>query len=190
MSLVSDFGLDAPARKLPLLALSLPDNGGKKEMDGLHLQKTIRYYEYLVQKREIEFSNYKLGAVSYELAENVEVLEEVGLVEETDHGRLSLSPEGEQASKELQTEIGKTNIEKLQFAKKQLNDLTSDELLFFMYSLLPETTENSTEWERLSKRRVETVRVLYEKGRINSVTASKWLDISEAEFLERAPPSS
>jgi hypothetical protein len=186
MSMISDYGLDTPARKLPLLALSLPDAKGAKGMDGIHLQKVIRYYEYLMQRFDIEFSNYKLGAVSYEMVENVDLLEEAGLVEEADKGRLVLSREGEKASKELQAGFGRNDIDKLQFAKKQLNDLPNDELLFFMYSLLPNTRENSTEWERLSKRKLELVKSLYKKGRVSSATASKWLGVAEPKFLQEA----
>lgn len=186
MSLISDYGLDTPVRRLPLLTLSLPDGRGAKETDGLHLQKIIRYYEYLGQKFDIEFSNYKLGAVSYELVENMEVLEEAGLVEETDKGKLVLSKEGEEATIQLRSGVDKAEIAKLQFAKKQLNDLPSDELLFFMYNLLPNTRENSTEWDRLSKRKSQLVRALYEKGRINSVTAAKWLGVPESGFMRIA----
>lgn len=181
--MIADYGLDAAARKLPLLALSLPDAKGTKEMDGIHLQKIIRYYEYLTQRFDIEFSNYKLGAVSYEMVENLDLLEETGLVEETDRGKLVLSAEGEEASKQLQAGVERNDIGKLQFAKKQLNDLPNDELLFFMYNLLPNTRENSTEWERLSKRKLDLVKALYRKGRISSATASKWLEVAESEFL-------
>ncbi len=154
-------------------------------MDGLHLQKVIRYYEYLAQRDDIEFSNFKLGAVSFELAENMEVLEDAGLVQEETGNKLGLSKEGEEASKQLRVGVGQADMNKLQFAKKQLNDLPGDELLFFMYSLLPETRTNSTEWERLHKRRSELTSALYAKGRVNSVTASKWLGISESEFLHQ-----
>jgi hypothetical protein len=183
MSLISDYGLDTPVRRLPLLLLSLEDGEGNKEMDGLHIHKIVKYYEYLSQKSDIEFSNYKLGAVSYELVENLDVLEETGLVEESTKGKLALSDEGEAAAKEIEADMRRDDIAKLQFAKKQLNDLTNDELLYFMYKLLPDTRQNSTEWARLSRRESELTRNLFRKGRISADTGAKWLGVTESEFV-------
>lgn len=67
MTLIEDYGLDSPARSLLLIVLSIKDRNQKTEMDKLHIQKVIRYYEYLIEKKEIDFSNFKLGGVSYEL---------------------------------------------------------------------------------------------------------------------------
>lgn len=188
MPLVTDYGLENPSRRLSLLLLSLPDSKGTKEMDGIHLHKIVRYYEYLAQKSDIEFSNYKLGAVSYELVENLEVLEETGLVDEN-QGRLSLSHEGEKATKELWETTRKEDIQKLGFAKKQLNDLSGDELMFFMYNLLPESRQNSTEWGRLERKKSELVKALFRKGKISSLVASEWIGKSEREFLASVPTS-
>jgi hypothetical protein len=70
------------------------------------------------------------------------------------------------------------------FAKQQLNDLTSDEMMYFMYRLIPESQINSTEFSRLEKKRGPLVRSLFLKGRINATTAANWLGINEKDFLD------
>jgi len=74
------------------------------------------------------------------------------------------------------------DMKKLTFSKLQLNDLSSDELMFFMYMLLPETQQNSIEAARLSKRNKELTESLFKKGRISSAMAAGWFKISEEEF--------
>ena len=184
MSLLTDYGLDTPARILPILVLSIRDRNQEKAMNVIHIHKVIRYFEYLRQKSEIEFSNFKLGAVSYELEENIQTLKDCGLIHEIDNNRLVLSEIGESAAEELETKLDKDEIPKLAFAKKQLNDLPSEELMFFIYKLIPETQEHSTEFSRLDRKKDLLVRNLFLKGRINSVTAAKWLGIDEKEFIE------
>src|SRR2546430_2358843 len=152
MSIVSDYGLDVPARRYLLLALSVEDKKGRKSMDILHLQKVIRYFEFLRQKTDVEFSNYNLGGVSYELQESVETLMENGLIDRS-NSQIELSREGNKAVTELLTKLDKQDLRKLLFSKQQLNDLSGDEVMFFMYMLLPETQVNSTEVARLLRKR-------------------------------------
>jgi len=182
MSTIADYGLESPARAYLVLALSVRDKAEQNSMDILHIQKVIRYFEFLRNKMDIEYSNYKLGGVSYELQENLETLVESGLVARTGKSRLELTNEGKQAAEELRSRMTPDDMKKLTFSKLQLNDLSSDELMFFMYMLLPETQENSTEAARLSKRNKELTDSIFKKGRISSAMAAGWLKISEEEF--------
>lgn len=182
MSVIHDYGLDSPARALLILALSMKDKVEKKEMDKVHVHKTIRYFEHLQQEEEIDFSNFKLGGVSYELEENLETLQECGLVEKIGK-KYVLTGEGEKAAKELLGKYSEKKIRKLRFAKLQLNDLSHKETLFFMYMLIPSTREHSTEFEELYKKRDVYVPRLFLKGRINSATAAKWLGVDKKTFL-------
>jgi hypothetical protein len=153
-------------------------------MDILHLMKVIRYYEYLRDTLlELEYSNFKLGIVSFELKQNLETLEESGLVEEQD-GKYALTEEGKELAEKLEKDFDRKDLQKLIFAKQQLNDLSSDETMYFMYRLIPESQANSTEFPRLEKKKAVLVRCLFLKGRINSNTAAKWLDMSEKDFLD------
>jgi DNA-binding HxlR family transcriptional regulator len=178
------YGLKAsPSRRWALLALLLKDRSNRRETNILHLQKIIRYFEYLRNTTELQYSNFKLGVVSYELEENLQTLQESGLVEKDDSDYV-LTEQGEKVAQKLLSEFDRKELEKLLFAKQQLNDLTPDETMYFMYRLIPESVANSTEYHRLEKKKVTLIQSLFMKGRINAATAAKWLDISEKDFLD------
>ena len=183
MSYIEDYGLNSPSRKYSLVALSLKDRTNRKEMDIIHLHKIIRYFEYLRNTAEIKYSNFKLGVVSYELQQNLETLQDSGLVDKDDKNYV-LTEEGQEIAEKLLCSMERKDLEKLIFAKQQLNDLTSDEMMYFMYRLIPESVVNSTEFPRLEKKKVALVHSLFLKGRINSAIAAKWLDMSEKDFLD------
>jgi len=132
MSLISDYGLDSPSRASLILALSLEDRNQKKEMDKLHIHKVILYFQHLRQIKEIDFSFFNMGGVSFELSDDLETLIDCGLVEEK-HGKYVLTKEGKKAAEELRNRQTSEDFKKLVFAKQQLNDLSFEELLYFMY---------------------------------------------------------
>lgn len=183
MSYIEDYGLDAPSRMWSLLSLLIDDRAQNKSMDIIHFQKVIRYFEYLRNTKELDYSDFKLGAVSYELGENLEELIASGLIKEMD-GMYTLTSEGKLIAEALLKGFDPKECQKLVFAKQQLNDLPDEELMYFMYKLIPSTQKNSTEFARLEKKRDILVRSLFLKGRINATTAAKWLETSEKEFLD------
>lgn len=186
-TILDDYGLDSPARALLILALSLKDKTDKKVMDRVHIQKTIKYYEHMQQDETIDFSDFKYGGVSYELQENLEVLEEYGLIENIGSSRRPkyvLGEDGEKAAKELREAYSEEEIRRLRFAKLQLNDLSYDETLYFMYKLIPETQKNSIGFERLDKKKDVLIPKLFLKGRINSDTAAEWLGVDKKAFRD------
>lgn len=186
MTLIEDYGLNSPARSLLLLVLSIKDRNQKTEMDKLHIQKVIRYFEYLRKKKEIDFSNFKLGGVSYELEENRETLLEYELIDQTNN-HFTLTNEGKTAAEDLRETLGKEDYEKLVHAKEMLNDLPNDELLYFMYKTIPETQKHSTEFQRLEKKKQSLIKSLFSKRKIDACTAINWLGISENEFVKLYP---
>ena len=190
MSVILDYGIDSEAKTLVLLALSMCDTNNKKEMDKVHIQKTIKYFEHMQQDDSIDFSNFLHGGVSYEIQETLETFEEYGLIENvgsSKYPKYTLTEEGERGAKELIGKRSKEDLRRLKFAKLQLNDLSFDETLFFMYMLLPETREHSTQFERLNKKKQILIQRLFLKGRINSDIASVWLEIDKQTFLDSLP---
>lgn len=186
MSEILDYGLDSPARALLVLILSIEDRTKQKAMNKLHFQKAIYYFENLKQEKEIFFSNFKLGGVSFELMENMETLEESGLVSKSGT-KYVLTVDGERLANELVldcTQKDPDTLRKLEFAKFLLNDLTDKELLFFMYMTFPETQVNSIEFKNLIQDKMLYVRRLFEKNRINSTTAAEWLGTTPRQFIE------
>lgn len=186
MTLVEDYGLDSAPRTLLLLVLSINDCNYEKDMDKLHIQKVIRFFEHLRKKKEIDFSNFKLGGVSYELEENKDALIEYELIEPTD-GCFALTDEGNEAAKVLKQTFGTSDYCDLVFAKQLLNDLPGDELLYFMYMTIPETQKHSTEFSRLERKKEALVKSLFSKRKIDVATASAWLEISQSDFLKKFP---
>jgi hypothetical protein len=186
MTLIEDYGLDSPARSLLLTVLSIEDVNEKLEMDPLHIQKVIRYYEYIREKKEIDFSNFKLGGVSFELEENEENLIEYELIDKKNN-EFHLTEDGLLAAVDLKKTFNRQDYEQLVCAKKLLNDLPTDELLYFMYKTIPETQKHSTEFTRLEKKKESLVKSLFSKRKIDACTAMEWLKISEDEFVKLFP---
>ena len=133
-------GLDSASRKALLVVLSIEDRKKKREMDIAHIQKTVRFFQYLTQRNEIDYSNFSYGAVSEEIDENLESLQEYGYVEEN-KGIFALTEEGKACVKDVMALFSKEDLRKLIFAKKQLGALDFEELLFFMYKILPESSK-------------------------------------------------
>lgn len=185
MSYKEDYGLDSFVRLRLLVLLGLKDSIGKKAVDILRINKILRYFEYLTKGENIDFSHFNLGDVSDDIRDNVDDLVECGLIEPNREGKYVLTEEGEEAEKEISQDLTPEEKKILQFSKEQLNDLTDDEVLGFMYFLLPETTKHSKVIARIEKNRERIVQSLYEKGRISTKTAADWLGISEREILDK-----
>jgi hypothetical protein len=186
MTLIEDYGLDSPARSLLLAVLFIKDNNQKAKMDKLHIQKVLRYYEHLREKKEIDFSNFKLGGVAYELEENRETLIEYELIDQKNCD-FYLTEEGNAAALDLEKTFSQADYQLLICAKKMLNDLPDDELLYFMYKTIPETQKHSTEFSRLERKKETLVKYLFAKRKIDSLTAISWLGVSEDEFIKMIP---
>jgi len=182
---ILDYGLDSPARGLLVLILSIADRTKQKAMNKLHFQKAIYYFENLKSEKEVFFSNFKYGGVSFELMENMETLEESGLVRRVGT-KYILTTKGEQLAEQLRksADYKSDTLRKLEYAKFLLNDLTDKELLFFMYMTFPETQVNSIEFKNLIEDKRAYVEKLFAKGRIDSTTAGEWLGMEPRHFLE------
>jgi hypothetical protein len=174
MSTISSYGLELPARKLILLTLCIPDSNGNKATDILHINKILKFYNYISESNEIKFSNFNLGAVSFEVEENIEILQEYGFLKQIQKDTYILSPKGEEVSRELLSLTQSKIIKDLTFSKNLLNDMTFDELLYYMYMKFPDTQENSTQIIRLKKMNKGLIRRLFEKNKIDETTAKLW----------------
>ncbi len=153
MSYTEDYGLDSFTRSGVLVLLHLEDSRGEKNSDILRINEELRFFQHLMNKEYIDFSHINLGDVSDEIRETVDDFEESGLIERDEKGKYILTEEGEKAEKEVQgTAITPKEKKFLKFAKEQLNDLSDDELLGFMYFLLPETAEHSRVIGRINKK--------------------------------------
>lgn len=155
-------------------------------MSKLHFQKTILYFERMQKQNDIDFSDFHYGGVSYELQENLEVLEEYGLIDRVGN-KYKLTEEGEKTAEDLSKLYDAETIRKLIFAKQQLNDLPDRELLYLMYKLFPDTQVNSIEYKKLEEEKEILIRKLFLKGKITAHMAAEWLGIKEKDFIESLP---
>lgn len=186
MSYTEDYGLDSFTRSRLLVLLHLEDSSGERAIDILRINKELRFFQHLTKKAHIDFSHFNLGDVSDEIRETVDDFMESGLVEQDNRGKYVLTEEGENAEHEIQ-QTGITPEEKrmLKFSKDILNDLSDDEVLGFMYFLLPETAEHSRVINRINKNKEKIVQSLYEKGKISAKTAADWIGVTKRDILER-----
>ena len=186
MSYKEDYGLDSFTRSRILILLHLEDSQGEKGADILRINKELRFFQHLTKKTDIDFSHFNLGDVSDEVRVTVDDFVESGLIEQDSKCRYILTDEGENAEKEVQgTDITPKEKKLLMFCKETLNDLSDDELLGFMYFLLPETAEHSKVVYRINKNKEKIVKSLYEKGKISAKTAADWIGASKRDILDR-----
>lgn len=174
MSIVSRFGLNLPERKLILLTLIDKDNEGEKGVDILHMNKIIKHHQENMSKNEVEFSNYNLGAVSYEVEETIQILEENDLIY-SKNNKYYLTSLGEEAIKILIEKTSKEELNSMRESKILLNDLGFNELLFYMYYKFPDTQEYSTQIKRLKIMKKGIINKLIKKEKIDLRTADSWL---------------
>ena len=173
MSLIEDFGLYIPSRKIPLLILSVEDEKGEKKTDILHMNKIIKLYQEISNSDDIQFSNFNLGAVSYEVEESIDILQEVGLIEEVEKRKYKLTKDGEEAVRMIKRKLSEEEMRRIEYSKKLLNDLDFNELLFYMYMRFPNTQENSTQIRKLKIMQKGIINKLVNKGKIDNETAIK-----------------
>ncbi len=185
MSYKEDYGLDSFARSRLLALLGFEDSSGRKVSDILRLNKELCYFQYLTKMDDIDFFSFNLGAVSDEIRETVDDFVEYGLVEQNQGGKYILTADGTVAEKEISHDLTPEEKKILKFSKEQLNDLTDEEVLGFMYFLLPKTAEHSKVIGGITKNKEKIIRSLYEKGKISAKTAANWLGISKREVLDK-----
>lgn len=186
MDKIEEYGLDSPSKMLPLILFEVADGSKRVQLSRLQINKMIRYFEYLSKSQDISFSHYKLGDVSYELSENLEVLVDYGLLDKTEHERYFLSDEGKEAGNELVHTVSKQNFGDMEKAYSTLKDLTDDELMLFMYKTIPETQEKSIVINKLIRDEVSLVQSIYNKGKISAAIALAWVSEEERDELDLA----
>jgi len=175
MTFAKNFGLEEPVRTLILLTLDLEPIGAPKEVDIVHLNKIIKLYQSESDRSNIEFSNYNMGAVSYEIEETMELLMEMDIIEIDTNNRYILTELGIKMVNEIKILVSDKDVEILTKSKKMLNDLSYNELLYYMYMKFPDTKENSTQMSKLNRMKIKLINKLVEKGKINREEADEWL---------------
>jgi len=143
----------------------------------LKLQKMI----YLLADRldeireQTDYGSDMLGPYSEFVDEEYNFLKDIGVFSSNPKS-IFLTSEGKDVAKELAAKEKPHVIKYIQDFKKFLNDLTSNELLCFVYSAYPEMTSESVEYERLKPIMEDTLLGLVKKKKISAEKASELLN--------------
>lgn len=124
-----------------------------------------------------ELSSYEpdmLGPYSETIDEEAEYLKSIGVFTATD-GSISLTRDGKDIAKELEKKE-KTHVMKyLDDFKQFLNDMTSDELLCYVYSAYPKMIGESVKYKQLVPKMEDTLLHLVQKHKISLERAAELL---------------
>jgi uncharacterized protein YwgA len=133
-------------------------------------------------KNELYFEPHFYGPYS----ETVEVeLENLAILEliKAD-GEIRLTHKGEEAYSDLLKVVSREKLELIEEVKEELNDLSEDELLAYIYFSFPETTKEAVRFENIKKKRIKLALNLYEKGKVSLGKASEIAGMSTKSFID------
>lgn len=99
--------------------------------------------------------------------------------------RIFLTEIGKEIVKELLKKTDKDIIRALNGYKKFLNDLTSKELLAFMYSAYPSTVDESIECQNIKQEMEPLIISLVEKEKISSQRAAELLKTTQTHVMKK-----
>lgn len=141
----------------------------------LHLQKQMYQLQNLFPKlaAETDYELYMLGPHSDIVEYEVEELKSSGLIRTSP---LKLTPDGKEVFTMLKKRASKKENEKVEEFKDLLNDMTSDEILAFVYFTYPSQNDlkmESIEYEKLLPKRKRLAISMYQKGKISAQRAAE-----------------
>ena len=124
--------------------------------------------------REGCFGPDNYGPYSEVVNEELEYLSSIGVLRAVDGG-IGITRAGRRIAKEVSNACSSDTLLMVRNVKRFLNDLTTRELLGYIYAAYPETTSESVEYERI-KPQIESILVsLIRKEKITSGHAAKLL---------------
>jgi len=129
--------------------------------------------EEIKEQSSYDADNY--GPYSEVVDEEEQYLEHIGVLTSS-HGEITLTKTGKEIAQEMSKSENKKIIEILNEYKKFLNDLTSNELLAYIYSAYPDMTEESVKYENLKPNMESHILSLIKKQKISSQRAAELLN--------------
>ena len=143
----------------------------------LKFQKIMYLLADRIEKNR-EQSNYEsdmLGPYSEVVDEEYQYLKIVGVFTANPY-LISLSPEGKKIAEQLKKKEKPQVMELIHDYKEFLNNMTSDELLCFMYSAYPDMTSESVKYQQLLPIMEDTILKLVKKKKISAERAAELLN--------------
>lgn len=159
--------VDTISESQKYVLLLLGDDNSKPVKKGVHLQKEMYLISNNIEELKINanFEPHFEGPYSETINEELKYLKMDGLIEEK-FGSIQLTDFGKNVVSVLKSNLSNEILTLVHKFKSWANDLTENELLFFIYSTF-DMTDESLVIERLMKKRKELAYSLYKKRKIS-----------------------
>lgn len=172
---------------LQALILLLLDANNEKPVKGkTWLQKEMFLLVHNTGKEEIihgaQFEPHHYGPYSETIDAELDALRMMGLIEV--NKLISLRPEGKRLASKLKKVVSNEFLEIVEEIKENLNDLSEDELLAYIYFTFPNMTTESRVLERIKHKRERLAVSLYRKGKVSLSKAAQIAGMSVGEFIK------
>ncbi len=138
--------------------------------------------EEIKEQNSYDADNY--GPYSEVLDEEEQYLEQIGVLTSST-GEIALTKTGKEIAQELSKHEDEKILKVLDEYKKFLNDMTSNELLAYIYSAYPDMTEESVEYENLKPNMENYILSLIRKQKISSQRAAELLGRSQDYIIKK-----
>ena len=134
---------------------------------------------------QTDFEADFMGPYSESADEELEQLEFAKVVE-NEGNKLKLTGLGRDIAEILEKNIRNEEKEMIEDFKSELNDLTEDELLGFIYFTFPEMTRESVKFEKIKPKRKNIALSLYAKSKISLGKALEIAGMNIDTFIKEA----
>lgn len=138
--------------------------------------------EEIKEQSSYDADNY--GPYSEVIDEESQYLEQIGVLS-SKRGEIAITKEGKEIAEEIMKNEDKRILTALSEYKKFLNDLTSKELLAYVYSAYPDMTEESIEYENLKPNMENYILALVKKEKISTQRAAELLNKSQDYIIKK-----
>lgn len=125
-------------------------------------------------REQSSFEPDMLGPYSEVVDEESQYLQDIGVFAMNPY-QIALTPQGKAIAEVLEKKEKPHVLQFLKDYKKFLNDMSSNELLCFVYSAYPDMTDESVEYKRLKPIMEDTILNLVKKKKISLERASELL---------------
>lgn len=165
------------------LLVLLYSNGQEPVKGETWLQKEMFLIGKNVKEIGEKFGGYLKGPFSEEVEKSANQFERSDYLKR-DQRKISLTSKGMQLAKEIWNSMNEEDKKMVEDMKALLNDLTYDELLVFIYTSYPETTEESDVKGYVEKNRLPASIKLLRKGKISVEKAAEVAGIPLLDFYQ------
>lgn len=131
---------------------------------------------------QLDYFPHSYGPYSEVLDHELEYLKNVGAISEESNS-ISLTSIGRKAEREIRGTVDPKVLGALEEYKELLNDLTSNEMLAFIYATFPDMAGKSVEYENIKNKIEDLIMSLVKKDKISSQRAAELLGVTQSKIF-------